>query len=127
HGDARRLCANGRGDAPVDEHAGIDAAREVLEGEDGLLGLFRERGEGLRRRVVDGGATDLRGERDELLLRAVVECAFGPTTLVVRRGEEALAGTPELFGLTLELDQSLTKLGLETSRVPGRGGVTRQE
>ena len=92
HRAARGERAHGRVQTAVGQHGGVDAAGEVAQLDERLLGLaVRLRDEPLGVHRVLGGprAAERHRECDEPLLRAVVEVALDPAPLGVGGGDHA--------------------------------------
>src|SRR5690606_41364687 len=86
YGTARGQSGQGRVQPTVGQHRGVDAAHQLTKvGERGLRLLVRLDEEllgRLRGLVVPGpGDAEVHGERDQALLRAVVQVAFDPAPL----------------------------------------------
>ena len=63
--------------------------------------------------------TKVRDQRNEVLLRAVVQVAFDPPPLGIRRRDDAGARGLELLGLLLDLVQGSLKLRVESKIAQG--------
>ena len=103
-GEAPDVGPGGGVHAPVGEDAGIDAAGEVLQAEDGLLSLVRELLEHL---VGDrwslGQLPQAGGQGDEVVLCSVVQVTLDPAPLLVLGRHETLPRLLELDGTCLQL------------------------
>ena len=106
------------GQAAIREERGIDAVRELpklLQGGFDVVPKLLEECRCLRR-VGAGQLTreaQIRAQRDQLLLRAVVEVALDAAPLGVRRRDDAGAGGSDLLGLPLHLVERRLELRVE--------------
>ena len=68
----------------------------------------------------------LTAERDQVLLRAVVQVALDATSLRVARFDDASAGGAQLVGLALHLVERLLQRGVELHVVQREADLARQ-
>ena len=106
------------GEAAVHEQRRVDAVREVAELLHGFLEIEPDLVEH-RLRLLGIGVGDLAREahtdreRDEVLLRAVVQVAFDAAPLGVGRLHDAGAGRAQLVGLAAHCVERLLERGVE--------------
>ncbi len=112
HGDLQRAAAGrlleGHGEPVLGEACRVQAVGQLLDGGEGGPGRRAGRGDGRgldRRPVRDEGSQqpEVHGERDEVLLGAVVDVALDPSPALLRRQHESLPRRPQVAGPQLRL------------------------